>query len=744
MIRPVRAAMAAALAILSVNAPVSAQTPSAEPVAIYSPIRPVSETFHGVTVTDSYRWLEYADEVAVRNWAEAQNQRTRDALDASRNRASIKAALVRLSAVSGPAYSELTAAGAHVFALDGDPSHAGPVVVALNAAADPGGRRVVADPAVLDPSGASVINGFVPSPDGQRLAVVLSKTGDAGAVLRIVDVASGRPLADTLPGLEPGVGGGAVAWSRDGLSLWYVRAAMDAAKGPEVYLHRLGTPPSADTAALSGAEGLQGAARVRLDNSHGRTAIVASAQRADGAWSHFVLRPGKPAQRVAGYDDQIDLAVIGPDDGLYGLSRAAAPTGKILKLSRVRPGARLADGSVITPASAAMIETFAPIDARHLVVRDTAETGASQVRVFDLDGRGLFKLSLPDGAVNTEIAPLANGEVLYDATTTPQVRRYLRWTPATGAVRDAGLTAPGAFNFDDVAQISVQGASRDGTKVSVTLYRRRDVKPDGNLPTLLYGAGSYGRGPHALGAFERLWLDAGGVYAVASLRGDGGHGERWRFLGQGLYKQNTLDDFAAAAQALIDGGYARRERLALVGDANSGPLIGAMVIQHPGLARAVVSTDGLFDMLHLGYGPNHVADIAEFGATSDPTAFRALDSYSPYHHVSPGAYPAVMLATGGDQGWVDPKHSRKFAVILQAASNSGLPVMLRNGVPGASDQLERQVDELTFLADQLRIGAGPAPAAPTPIHFPPRHHRKPAKAKTAPAPPAPKPSKSSH
>ena len=244
----------------------------------------------------------------------------------------------------------------------------------------------------------------------------------------------------------------------------------------------------------------------------------------------------------------------------------------------------------------------------------------------------------------------------------------------------------------------------------MSIIRRKGTKLDGTNPTLLYGYGGYGLSetPFFLGANWRLWLDAGGVYADANIRGGSEYGERWHKEGMLLAKQNVFDDFAAVAQYLIDQGYTSHKRLALFGGSNGGLLMGAEITQHPDLARTYISTVGLYDMLRWG-NENGAFNETEYGSVRDPAQFKVLYGYSPYHHVVSGtSYPAVLLMTGATDGRVNPMHSRKFAAALQAATNSGLPVLLRtsatsgHGIGSSLDErIAQRTDMLTYLFDQL-------------------------------------------
>jgi prolyl oligopeptidase len=226
--------------------------------------------------------------------------------------------------------------------------------------------------------------------------------------------------------------------------------------------------------------------------------------------------------------------------------------------------------------------------------------------------------------------------------------------------------------------------------------------------------------PYFAGPRTRLVLDGGGVYAVANIRGGAEYGEKWHLEGNLLKKQNVFDDFYAAAQHLIARGYTRSEKLAIMGGSNGGLLMGATVTQHPDLARAVISSVGIYDMLRVELDPNGEFNVTEFGSVKNPAQFKALYAYSPYHHIKPDTdYPAMLLMTGANDGRVNPMQSRKFTGAMQAATKSNLPILLRtsansgHGIGSAlSEKIDQQADMLGFLFDQLGMRwTDPAPPA---------------------------------
>jgi prolyl oligopeptidase len=723
---------------LATLVPVVAANPSLgqtdDPIAVYTPIKPVTTVYHGVSVTEPYRWLEDGADPRVENWTAAENARARAFLDNLPTRAPIKTQLTRLITATSPAYYGLWPVGGptgKVLAYYSDPARQQPRLVTLNAAADPASRQPLIDPNALDPKGLTTIDWFVPSPDGKSVAVSLSQSGSEDGTLHVYDVATGREIGAPIPRVQYPTAGGSVAWTADGRGFWYTRYPGDEAPQAErhfnmqVYFHTLGGDWRADPLALGTRDGLEKVSEVYLNNRYGRAQILASVERGDGGeWAQYVLSPGKPPMQVATYADKVVSAVIGPDDAIYGISRLNAPNGQVVKLAKLAPGASLGSAPVIVPQSeVAILSDGAPehvadlsFDSHHMFVRDIVG-GPDQVRIFDLAGRFLFNLPLPPIASNSEIAPLADGDVLFDVSTYLKPRYYERWTPATGATQETALAVTSPIDLSAYEVVRAFATSRDGTKVPMNIIRRRGLVLNGQNPTLLYGYGGYGISmtPGFIGAMRSLWLDAGGVYVVANIRGGSEYGERWHQLGALLYKQNVFDDFAAAGQALIDTGYTSHAKLALMGGSNGGLLMGAMITQHPGLAHAVISAVGIYDMLRVELDPNGAFNTTEFGSVQDEAQFKTLYSYSPYHHVRPGPYPAVLMLTGAHDGRVNPMQSRKFTAALQAANTSDAPILLRtsansgHGIGSSlSERIDEQTDELEFLFAELGMRYPPA------------------------------------
>jgi prolyl oligopeptidase len=685
------------------------------------------DTVQGAKIPNPYHWLEDAKDPKVEAWSDAQNARTRAYLDALPGRAAIKAKLMAMTEATSPSYFQITARGQSVFALYSDPKFQQPRLVTLNAAADPTSRKILIDPNAMDAKGLTAIDWYVPSGDGTKVAVSLSKGGSEDGTLHLYDTATGKEIDKPIAGVQYPTAGGSMAWAMGGKGFWYTRypgpsaPAADQHFNMEVYFHTLGADPKTDTLALGKADGLERISEIFLDNRFDRPWVLTMVQRGDGnTWAYYVLKPGAPALQIGTYADDVVYATMGADDAVYGISRRNSSNGKIVKLKPPFAKEGLATAPILVPESDLAIQSGGAeehqadlgLSKDRLFVRDVIG-GPNDVRIFGLDGKAQGKLPLPDIASNDEVEALADGSVMFDVATYLRPRYFARWNPATGKTEETGLKIVSPISFADTEVTRAFATSKDGTKVPVNIIMKKGAKLDGANPALLYGYGGFGinQSPYFAGGFVRSWLDGGGIYAIANIRGGSEYGESWHQNGMLTRKQNVFDDFAAAGQYLVDQHYTSHDKLALRGGSNGGLLMGAMLTQHPGLARAVDSIAGVYDMVAWGRDNNGVFTATEYGAMSDPVQAKALLAYSPYQHVAKGtAYPAVMMSTGANDGRVNPLQSRKFAAALQAATSSGHPVLLRtskNAGHGIGSSLDERVglqtDELTFLFDQLGV-----------------------------------------
>jgi prolyl oligopeptidase len=337
--------------------------------------------------------------------------------------------------------------------------------------------------------------------------------------------------------------------------------------------------------------------------------------------------------------------------------------------------------------------------------------GPSEIRVFDYQGRRQSGPEILPVSSIGQIVAVRDGIVFQNSSYLDPSAWYL-FDQDKKTTGKTALATVSPVDFSDCEVVREYAASKDGTKVPVNIICRKGTKLDGSNPVLLNGYGGYGVNiVPRYNAIQRIWIDQGGIYAVANLRGGGEFGEQWHRQGMLTNKQNVFDDFAAVMQYMIDSSYTSADKLAIIGGSNGGLLMGAMITQHPQLCKAVVSFVGIYDMLRVELAPNGEFNIPEFGTVKDPGQFRALHAYSPYNNVYDGtAYPAVLFLTGANDPRVDPMHSRKMTARLQAATSSGRPVLLRTSsttghglATPLSEQIEESVDYHAFLFHELGI-----------------------------------------
>jgi prolyl oligopeptidase len=320
-----------------------------------------------------------------------------------------------------------------------------------------------------------------------------------------------------------------------------------------------------------------------------------------------------------------------------------------------------------------MQPTFVPTNTRLYVTELVG--GPSEIHIFDHDGRDLGTVPAEPVSTITQILPLQGDEILFGNVSYVDPKAYYRYDPESKKVTVTAMRNTSPYNFQGVDVLRETATSKDGTKVPLTIFKRKTTKLDGQNPAVLTGYGGFAFSMTPYFDPELLpWLDAGGVYAIANLRGGGEFGEEWHDQGKLTHKQNVFDDFIGCAEYLIQQRYTNPSKLGIEGGSNGGLLMGAVLTQRPDLFRAVVSGAGLYDMLRFETTQNGQYNATEYGSVKDPEQFKALFAYSPFHNVREGVkYPAILLTTGENDPRVDPWHSKKFAAALQAATASKNP-----------------------------------------------------------------------
>ena len=683
-----------------------------------SPQIPVVNEYHGVKVVDPYQWLENWNDSRVRSWSEKQNAYARSVLNHLPDVKELRERITQILTAKSISYSSLSWRQGKIFAIKRQPPQEQPFLVVMPSIQEPESERIIVDPAQIDPSGQTSIDWYVPSPDGNLVAVSLSVGGSESGDVHIYETQTGKEIGETILRVNGGTAGGDVAWTPDGSGFYYTRYPRKDERTPDdmdfyqqVWFHKMGTSPENDSYEIG--KDFPRIAEIILESDVDSGKVLATVQYGDsGRFAYYLREPVGDWKQIIGYDDQIVQAIFGAEDTLFVISRMDAPRGKLMKLSPV--DISLGEAKVIVPEDKDTIVSdfydYAPIVATPACLYVTYQLGGpSEIRVFDYQGqRQSGPEILPVSSIGQIVA--VHDNILFQNSSYLEPSAWYLFNQDKKTTDKTALVTKSPVDFSDCEIVREYATSKDGTKVPVNIIRRKGIKLDGSNPVLLTGYGGYGvsRVPR-YSALRRVWIDQGGVYAEANIRGGGEFGEQWHKEGMLTNKQNVFDDFAAAMQYMIDSGYTSPEKLAIIGGSNGGLLMGAMITQHPQLCRAVVSFVGIYDMLRVELAPNGEFNIPEFGTVKNPEQFRALYAYSPYHNVHDGtAYPAVLFLTGANDPRVDPMHSRKMTARLQAATSSGRPILLRTSsttghglATPLSEQIEESVDYYAFLFHEL-------------------------------------------
>ncbi len=682
----------------------------------------IVETIHGVPVADPYRWLEKADTPEVKAWTDAQNAFMRKALDAYPGRKALEARLWQLYETGSLGIPEVRGGGARrYFYLRRDGKQNQPVLYVRDGVE--GADRALVDVNALTTDGTRALDWWFPSDDGKRVAYGVSPDGDEKSTLRVHDVATGQDLPDTITRTRAC----SLAWRPDGKGFYYTRYPARGVFPPgeeeyhrSVYYHALGTDPEKDAKVFGAGRDLKDWPSVKL-SSDGRWLAIEVGQ----GWAKsevYVIDTragGKGAPKaipiVEGKNALFNVIdVVG--DRLYLHTNEGAPRYRLYTVDLRKPGTDRAAWREVIPQSDDILENVTLSAGRiaALYLKDAS----SRVRLFAADGKPIRELPLPGiGTVSGLHGRWESPELFHDFVSflTPTAIHRHDLGAAGGSGSGAGVVWRRLAAPVDAAAYEVQQqrfSSRDGTSVPLFLVHKKGLPRDGKNPTLLYGYGGFNISLTPAFATALIpFLEKGGVYAVANLRGGAEYGETWHQAGMLSRKQNTFDDFVAAAQHLITTKVTSRERLAVSGRSNGGLLIGAAVTQRPDLFRAAVCGVPLLDMIR--YHKFRIAQlwIPEYGSADDPEQFKWLYAYSPYHRVKDGGeYPAMLIFTAESDSRVDPMHARKMTARLQAATASRRPVLLRletKAGHGAGKPLAKVIaqvaDEWSFLLTELGV-----------------------------------------
>jgi prolyl oligopeptidase len=676
-------------------------------------INTVTDTYHDVTVADDYRWLEDFSDQAVKDWNREQNLFTRSILDTVTNREIIKERLTELMGHVSPSYKYFSKVGDYFFALKLLPPAEHYYLVSYTSLDDASTERVIVNVDELDKDHLTSIDFYRPSPCGKMVAVSLSEKGSEKGTLYIFNTETGEKLDEFVPHVYGPTTLGDAAWKKDGSGVYYTRLPDKGERPDEdllfyqqVYFHKLGTSYKEDRY-ITG-EQFPKIAEVELEMSgDGKLMIVTVANGDGGEFEHFIVDEQENVTQITQLDDLIPDLHFGADNSLYFLSHKNSPMSKVLHLP---PGETdLSKATTLVEESDVSIMSMYPGETK-LYLRDIVG-GPNQIRVFDLKTAEQFVIpSDPISSVGY-LKTFEDDKLLFRSISYFDPEAWFVYDPETNSIKSTPFVSTSPADFSDFVVYREFAKSKDGTKVPVNIMHRKDIVKDGNNPTILFGYGGYGISirPYFMVKLH-LWLEQGGIYVIANLRGGGEYGKEWHWASSLTKKQNVFDDFAACAEHLFKFGYTTPEKLVIRGRSNGGLLMGAALTQHPEYYRGVVSTVGIYDMLRVELDPNGEFNIPEYGTVKNQDHFKALYAYSPYHNVKPGTkYPSVLFSAGDYDGRVNPMQSRKMIALLQRETSSNNPILLRtssklgHSTGSLTQKIEYETDVYTFIFSQLGI-----------------------------------------
>ena len=669
------------------------------------------DEYYGVKVADPYRWLEAdvreSDEVAT--WVKEQNAVARKFLDAIPERPAI---VKRLTALwNYERYSPPVEKGGKYFYMKNDGLQNQEVLYVADSYKAEG--RVLIDPNTWSKDGTVALATFSVTDDGKLLAYARTEAGSDWEQIFVVDVATGKELKDQVKWSRFGD----IDWTKNGTGFYYKRYPepkegekyQAAALNQSIYFHKLGTKQDDDRLVYSRPDHPEW--HFGVGETDDGKYLVLSIGRSTDPQNQFLYRDASAAvdapfkELIGDFDNEFSF--LGNEGGkFYFRTDYKAPTKRVVAMDIERPGRdHLTE---IVPAQKETLDA-GNVLSDHIICTYMVDV-LSEVRVYDLAGKSLGKVSLPGpGTVHGFGGDQKNSETFYAYTSynvPANIYRYDVLANKSELIRQPKVD----FQPDSIAVEQVFYHSKDGTRVPMILTYRKDLKKNEPHPTLLYGYGGYNIS--LMPGFNPTyvdWVEMGGVVAVANLRGGGEYGEEWHLAGKALKKQNVFDDFIAAAEWLIKEGRTSPKKLAIMGGSNGGLLVGACEVQRPDLFGACIPMVGVLDMLRFEKFTAGQFWRDEFGNSDKEDEFKSLLAYSPYHNIKEGTkYPPTLIMTADTDDRVVPMHSFKFAAALQRAQAGDAPILLRietkaghgHGTPVAK-QIENAADRWAFLVKEL-------------------------------------------
>ena len=672
----------------------------------------VTDNYHGLDVADPYRWLEDDNSEATKAWVTAQNQVTMAYLEAIPQRSAIQDRLSRL--INYQRFGVPARRGERYFFRRNDGLQNQDVIyMSASLDADP---VIALDPNTLSEDGTVAVPSFAVSEDGRHMAYSVARSGSDWREIRVRDLDSGKDLDDHVEWVKFS----GISWKKDGSGFYYSRYDQPP-EGQEftqvneynkLYFHALGTSQAEDPLVYERKDEPKWGFYGEVTES-GDYLIIHVTQGTDRRNRIFYLDLNEPDAAVVELLNAFDASYsfIENDGTVFWFhTDLNAPRGKVIAVDIAQAEAE--HWKELIPEKEGTLSSVQVVGDHFLV--NYLQDARSRVVRHRLDGVEVGEVSLPGlGTASGFGGRRDRTETFYSFssfTTPTTIHRYDVATDEHSVWRRPDV----AFDPDRYETRQVWVTSRDGTRFPMFLTHRRGLEPDGKTPTLLYGYGGFNISiTPSFRVDTAVWLDMGGMYAVANIRGGGEYGEDWHRAGTKLEKQNVFNDFIAAAEWLIAEKYTQSSHLAIRGGSNGGLLVGACMTQRPELFGACLPAVGVMDMLRFHRFTIGWAWVSDYGSSEDPEEFKALYAYSPYHNLKPGtAYPPTLITTADHDDRVVPAHSFKFAARLQETHSGPNPVLIRietraghgAGKP-VSKQIEESTDILAFLAHQFDMAS---------------------------------------
>lgn len=705
----------AAVAALVGTVVVTAAAIAAHPGQPLAAVRPVVDTYFGTPVTDNYRWLENLKDPEVQSWMHGQADYSRRQLDALPGRAAL---LERIHALNNTDTRRggTVRRGNRYFYQVTTPGALQPKFYWREGIA--GEEHLLIDAAGMGKDSGThySLDWYEPSWDGRLVAYGLSAGGSEASTLHVMEVDTGKVLGEAIVRTDNTV----LSWNRDNQSFYYMRfnpvtpttPAAERDYNARAYLHHLGSNLDGSGDAVVFGRGVAKAVDVPegqggyvLTSASSPFAVAAANHNLDANPSTWYVAPLAAAtgadakwQRFASVEDGItQVALVG--DTLYYLSLKGASRFRLLSTPLAKPD--IAHPRVIVPEGEGVITDFGTAsDGIYYRVR---QGSGAQLWRASYDGTKREAVPLPyEGNLFGPVTEPTQAGAMYNVQGWVRPAQMFAYDPAKKQSADTGLLPPSKIDVSQLEATEVMVTSHDGTRVPLSILHRKGITLDGSHPAIIDGYGSYGVVNEA-GFSPALvaWIERGGVYAESHVRGGGELGEAWHLGGFMATKPNTWLDFIACSEYLVDAGYTSPKRLAGTGTSAGGILIGRAFTTRPGLYRVVLDNVGMSDTLRTETEPNGPPNVSEFGSVANEAGFHGLYAMSAYAHVRKGtAYPATMFITGANDPRVSSWHMMKMAASVQAASTSGLPVLLRIDFDAGHGIGSTRAQREQLLADQ--------------------------------------------